>query len=56
MVREILAITLVVSGLGLLGWALAAPERLLPVLPVAAWELATGLWLLLLRVEGSEGR
>ena len=54
MIREILAITLVVSGLGLLGWALAVPDRALPVLPMAAGELATGLWLFLLRLERGE--
>ena len=56
MIREILAITLVVSGLRLLGWVLAAPDRTLSVLPLAIGVLATGIWLFLLRSEGNERR
>lgn len=36
MIREILAIALIVSGLGLLGWVIAAPDRMLPGVPMAA--------------------
>lgn len=54
MIREILAIELIVSGLGLLGWVIAAPDQMLPGTPVAAGELALGLWLFLLRPEGGE--
>jgi len=54
MIREVLAITLIVAGLGLLGWVLAAPDRMLPGLPMAAGGLATGLWLFFLLPEGSE--
>lgn len=56
MIREILAIELIVSGLGLLGWVIAAPDQMLPGTPVAAGELALGLWLFLLRPEGGERR
>lgn len=54
MLREILAIAFIASGLSLLGWALTAPERVLPVFPVAMGELMIGTWLLLLRSGGSE--
>lgn len=54
MIRETLAMALVVSGVGLLGWALAAPERALSVLFLAIGELAVGLWLFLFRPQGGE--
>ena len=55
MIREVLAITLIVAGLGVLGWVISAPDRALPVLPMAVGELATGLWLCLFRPEGGKG-
>ena len=54
MMREILAVTLVVAGLALLGWTLAAPDRALLALPMAIGELAMGLWLFLFRPERVE--
>jgi hypothetical protein len=54
MIREILAIGLIVAGLALLSWVLAAPDRLLPGLPMAAGELAIGVWLFFLQPEGGE--
>jgi len=44
MIRETLVIALIGSGLGLLGWALAAPERLLLMLPLIAGEWIIGVW------------
>lgn len=54
MIREILAIALIASGLSLLGWALAAPERLLSASPFVIGELTAGIWLFLLRSGGRE--
>jgi hypothetical protein len=54
MLRELLAVTLILAGLGLLGWMISAPDRALPALPVAAGGLATGLWLFLLHPGGGE--
>jgi hypothetical protein len=48
-IREMLAITLVMSGIGLLGWALVAPDLALLVLPMAIGGLATGLCFYLLQ-------
>ena len=48
MMREGMAILMVVSGLGLLGWGLAEPDRVLLALPIAVGELAIGLCLYLL--------
>jgi hypothetical protein len=54
MIREVFAIALIASGLSLIGWALASPERVSPVLPVAIGELTAGTWLLLLPSRGRE--
>ena len=57
MMREGMAILLVVSGLGLLGWGLAEPDRVLLALPIAVGELVIGLCLYLLwfgRVNGND--
>lgn len=48
MIRATLAIALIGSGLGLLGWAIGALERWLVTLPVIVVELASGFWLCLL--------
>ena len=48
MMREGMAILLVVSGLGLLGWGLAEPDRVMMTLPIAVGGLVTGLCLYLL--------
>ena len=55
-IREVLAIAFIASGLSLLSWALAAPERVQPVLPVAIGELMMGIWLLSLQTGGRERR
>jgi len=48
MIREAIAILLVVSGLGLFGWGLSEPDRALLALPIAVGELVVGLCLYLL--------
>jgi len=45
MIREILAIALIVAGLGVLGWVIAVPDKTLSALPMTVGELTTGLWL-----------
>jgi hypothetical protein len=50
-IRQMLVITLIVTGLGLLGWALTALDLALLVLPMAIGGLATGLCLYLLQSE-----
>jgi hypothetical protein len=54
MIQEILAITLIASSLGLLGWALVSSYWGFAVLPIALGELITGLYLYLLRSEGGK--
>ena len=54
MMREGMAILMVVSGLGLLGWGLAEPDRVLLALPIAVGELAVGLCLYLLWFDRDE--
>jgi hypothetical protein len=50
-----LAIGLLASGLGLLGWALAAPERIVATLPLVVGEWALGVWLLQIRSGTGKG-
>lgn len=54
MFREILAITLLVCGIGLLVFALAVPEQGLSALPMAVGELALGAWLTLIQPKKRE--
>ena len=54
MIREETVILLVVSGLGLLGWSLAEPDRVMMTLPIAVGELAVGLFLYLLWLDWDE--